>query len=91
MSEKSGSTHLEEKYPQEKGDVEVRHVDKVGDNTAEAMEAEAAEHNMGLMEAVRAYPMACFWAFVMSFTIVSSRYAFRPLTPRRSWSRLTCF
>jgi SP family general alpha glucoside:H+ symporter-like MFS transporter len=52
--------------------IEVVHVDeKIGDNTAEAMEAEAAEHNMGLLEAVRAYPMACFWAFVMSFTIVS--------------------
>jgi SP family general alpha glucoside:H+ symporter-like MFS transporter len=35
------------------------------------MEAELAEHSMTVMQAVRAYPMACFWAFVMSFTIVS--------------------
>ena len=38
---------------------------------ADAIEAENAEHNMTVMEAVRAYPMASFWAFVMSCTIVS--------------------
>jgi hypothetical protein len=38
---------------------------------ADAVEAENAEHNMGVLEAIRAYPMASFWAFVMSFTIVS--------------------
>lgn len=37
----------------------------------EAFAAEDAEHNMGMLEAVRAYPMACFWAFIMAFTIVS--------------------
>jgi hypothetical protein len=39
---------------------------------AGAIEAENAEHNMTVMEAVKAYPMASFWAFVMSCTIVSS-------------------
>lgn len=38
---------------------------------ADAVEAENAEHSMTVLEAVKAYPMACFWAFVMSFTIVS--------------------
>lgn len=45
---------------------------KVADYKADAMEAEDAEHRMGVLEAVRAYPMASFWAFVMSCTIVRS-------------------
>lgn len=44
---------------------------KVADYKAGAIEAENAEHNMGVLESVRAYPMATFWAFVMSSTIVS--------------------
>lgn len=44
---------------------------KAADYKAGAVEAENAEHNMTVMEAVRAYPMATFWAFVMSCTIVS--------------------
>lgn len=64
---------------------------KVSDYKADAVEAENAEHNMGVLQAVRAYPMASFWAFVMSCTIVSSL----PLLSRlgntankvlRSWS-----
>lgn len=49
---------------------------KVADYKADAIEAENAEHDMTVLEAVRAYPMASFWAFVMSFTIVSC--SFRP-------------
>ena len=37
---------------------------------AEAIMAENVEHNMTVLEAVKAYPMASFWAFVMSCTIV---------------------
>ena len=44
---------------------------KISDFKADAIEAENAEHNMGVLEAVRAYPMATFWAFIMSFMIVS--------------------
>lgn len=44
---------------------------KVADYKADAVAAETAEHNMTVLEAVRAYPMASFWAFVMSCTIVS--------------------
>lgn len=36
-----------------------------------AIEAENAENKMGVLEAVRLYPMASFWAFIMSSTIVS--------------------
>ncbi|KAK8203605.1 hypothetical protein M8818_005255 [Zalaria obscura] len=44
------------------------------DYKADAIEAENAEHNMGVLEAVRAYPMASFWAFVFSFTIIMESY-----------------
>jgi SP family general alpha glucoside:H+ symporter-like MFS transporter len=44
---------------------------RIADYKADAVEAENAEHNMGVLDAVRAYPMASFWAFVMSCTIVS--------------------
>jgi SP family general alpha glucoside:H+ symporter-like MFS transporter len=43
----------------------------VADYKADAIEAENAEHNMTVLQAVRAYPMASFWAFVISCTIVS--------------------
>ena len=45
---------------------------KIADYKIDAIEAENQEHNMGVLEAVRAYPAATFWAFVMSFTIVST-------------------
>jgi hypothetical protein len=44
---------------------------KIADYKADAVEAENAEHKMTVLEAVREYPMASFWAFIMSFTIVS--------------------
>lgn len=47
-------------------------VEKVDYDRAGAIEAENIEHRMGVLEAVRAYPAASWWAFVMSFTIVSS-------------------
>lgn len=43
----------------------------VADFKAGAIEAENIEHSMTVMQAVKAYPMASFWAFVMSFCIVS--------------------
>lgn len=43
----------------------------VADYKNDAIEAENEEHNMTVLQAVRAYPMASFWAFVMSCTIVS--------------------
>ncbi|TVY54744.1 Alpha-glucosides permease MPH3 [Lachnellula suecica] len=47
---------------------------KLGDYKADAIEAENAEYNMGVLEAVRAYPMASFWAFIMSFCIIMESY-----------------
>ncbi|KAM0335350.1 hypothetical protein ACHAQA_000395 [Verticillium albo-atrum] len=41
---------------------------------ADAIEAENLEHNMGVPEAVRAYPMATLWAFTMSCTIIMESY-----------------
>lgn len=60
----------------------------------QAMDAETAEHDMGVVQAVKAYPMAALWAFIMSCTIVSS--SLKPLIIKmrlltnvsRSW-RLT--
>ncbi|KAK3387424.1 alpha glucoside transporter [Podospora didyma] len=40
----------------------------------DAIEAENVEHNMGVMQAVRAYPMAAFWALIMSCTIIMESY-----------------
>jgi hypothetical protein len=43
---------------------------------AAAIEAENVEHDMGVLDAVKAYPMAATWAFVMSCTIVRQFFAF---------------
>jgi hypothetical protein len=71
---------------------------KISDYKADAVEAENAEHNMGVLEAVREYPMASFWAFVMSFTIVSCHLPLSPLssdeeshlTPSSDYGVLRC-
>jgi SP family general alpha glucoside:H+ symporter-like MFS transporter len=47
--------------------------EKVDFDRAGAINAEDVEHNMTVLEAVKAYPAASWWAFVMSCTIVSSR------------------
>ena len=54
----------------------VAHVDEIEmvGQKVEAISAEEVEHSMGIWDAVRAYPMGCFWAFVISFCIVSSPY-----------------
>lgn len=59
-------------------EAEKANVEHVGDLKteanfrADAMEAENAEHAMSVTEAVKAYPMACLWAFIMSSTIIVS-------------------
>lgn len=50
----------------------------VVDYKAGAIEAENVEHNMTVLQAVRAYPMASFWSFVISCTIVSCLSNYRP-------------
>ena len=44
--------------------------EKLDYNRMGAIDAENEEHRMGVLEAVKAYPAASFWAFVMSATIV---------------------
>ena len=44
---------------------------RAADFKADAVEAENAEINLGVIDAVKAYPMATLWAFIMSCTIVS--------------------
>ncbi|TDZ22698.1 Alpha-glucosides permease MPH2 [Colletotrichum orbiculare MAFF 240422] len=41
---------------------------------ADAIEAEQIEFNMGVLEAVKLYPMASLWAFIMSTTIIMESY-----------------
>ncbi|KAF7354395.1 MFS transporter, SP family, general alpha glucoside:H+ symporter [Mycena venus] len=69
---------IEAKPSFEKGHIEHEdHTDlksNVADYKVDAIEAENSEHSMTVMEAARAYPMACFWAFVMSFTIIMESY-----------------
>lgn len=43
---------------------------KVSDYKAAAIEAENVELNMSVPQAVRQYPMAALWAFIMCCTIV---------------------
>jgi MFS transporter, SP family, general alpha glucoside:H+ symporter len=57
---------------QTKSDPVYDAVEKVDYNRVGAIDAENAEHNMGVIDAVKAYPAAAWWAFVMSCTIVSS-------------------
>jgi len=75
-------------------DLEMDNEKNLGYDRAGAIEAENAEHNMGVWEAVKAYPMASTWAFIMSCTIVSSTSISRgeqQLTMIRSWKRIVCF
>jgi SP family general alpha glucoside:H+ symporter-like MFS transporter len=47
---------------------------KLKDFKNDAIEAENAEFNMGVVECLRAYPMAATWAFIMSCTIIMEAY-----------------
>lgn len=72
------STNIDTKSP-DLAEVEAHHAAnpdldekaKLADYKSDAIDAENVEHNMGVLEAVRAYPMASLWAFIMSCTIVS--------------------
>ncbi|TID27856.1 maltose permease [Venturia nashicola] len=44
------------------------------DALASAYDGENREHNMGVWEAVKLHPMACFWAFLFCFTIVMESF-----------------
>jgi SP family general alpha glucoside:H+ symporter-like MFS transporter len=70
---------------------EISHdVEKTGYDKGGAIDAENIEHQMTVMQAVKAYPAASWWAFVMSSTIVSSLLDVsdsRADDTTRSWSR----
>lgn len=63
---------------------------------AAAIEGENAEHDMGVPQAVKEYPMAALWAFIMSCTIVSCLHYVllwqenAVNTIHRSWKRTAC-
>lgn len=60
---------VSEKQTQETSHVTI---EKAGYDKSGAIDAENIEHDMTVMQAVKAYPAASLWAFVMSSTIVSS-------------------
>jgi SP family general alpha glucoside:H+ symporter-like MFS transporter len=91
MSEKPGSTMEIEAQPG--SNVTPTHDinEKVGYDRSGAIDAERIENNMTVLEAVKAYPAASWWAFVMSCTIVcpdpSSADEYHLLMPcYRSWN-----
>lgn len=56
---------------------EFQHSDEILKNEDlmhEAFEGENHEHSMGVWEAAKSHPMACFWAFIMCFTIVMESF-----------------
>ena len=71
---------------------------KMAEDKADAIEAETEEHSMTVLQAVRAYPRAAFWAVVMSSTIVSCLSPFllnlssseSQLTPSSDYGVLRC-
>jgi hypothetical protein len=88
METKGHQTQVENAY-------DVDEKARYADMKADAVEAENAEHRLGVISAVKGYPMAATWAFVFSCTIVSRLIpivSFRSLlTPKSRFSRLTAF
>lgn len=87
ISEKHGvESEIETQHPKHDSTYDVE--EKRAYDRAGAVDAENIEHNMGVLEAVKAYPAASFWAFVMSATIVSPcpQSQVNILTINRSWS-----
>jgi len=77
ISEKPTSTALEFEAQRHESD---EHGEKGGYDKSGAIDAENIEHDMTVMQAVKAYPAASLWAFVMSSTIVSPRLAIGTVT-----------
>lgn len=63
--------HIEKAIAHADTDINMDEKKQAIANKAAAIEAENAEHDMGVPQAVQAYPMAALWAFTMSCTIVS--------------------
>ncbi|PYI33536.1 general substrate transporter [Aspergillus indologenus CBS 114.80] len=56
--------------------VDIDHVElkQNPDLMREAFDGENREHEMGVWEAAKTHPWACFWAFIMCFTIVMESF-----------------
>ncbi|PSK60278.1 hypothetical protein B9Z65_1176 [Elsinoe australis] len=74
-------SNLYSEKPASNPEVQTQYSDHVNDVTekanydrAGAIEAENMEHRMGVIEAVKAYPSASLWAFLMSCTIIMESY-----------------
>jgi hypothetical protein len=88
LETKGHQTQVEHAY-------DVDEKSRYADMKADAVEAENAEHALGVISAIRGYPMAATWAFVFSCTIVSGVFHIIFLgslliCDSRSW-RLTVF
>lgn len=84
----------EKKFDPELNEQGVAHHEALDDKDLlqASYEAETRENEMGVLEAVKTHPMACFWAFVFCFTIVGylSPELMATANGYRSWNRLTC-
>ena len=70
VKEYGAASHAEKATAQVEDASNLDEKAQIAQYKAAAIEAENVEHNMGVPQAVRAYPMAAVWAFVMSSTIV---------------------
>lgn len=88
-SEKPTSAMEVEAQPAGQGGPNYDVTEKVDYDRSGAIEAEKIEHDMTVLQAVKAYPAASWWAFVMSCTIVSTVCDTQRtrLMSCRSWSR----
>ena len=75
---KASDVHTEKGITQVEDSHNLEKDAKLESYKAAAMEAEMAEQKSGVIQAVREYPMAALWAFIMSCTIV--RYLSSPST-----------
>lgn len=71
-TEKPNSSSEVEVQPSSTGGPVYDVDEKVDYNRTGAIDAEKIEHDMTVLQAVKAYPSASWWALVMSCTIVSS-------------------
>ncbi|KAJ5242047.1 uncharacterized protein N7469_000374 [Penicillium citrinum] len=84
MSEKESSHHHDKDHSDHSNDQDHAKVEKVEIHQDEvlanpelmndAFEGENLEHQMGSWEAAKKHPWACFWAFMMCFTIVMESF-----------------
>lgn len=78
ITEKPTAASEVEAQPSHTGGPTYEVYEKVDYDRTGAIDAERIEHEMTVLQAVKAYPAASWWAFVMSATIVSSSPCQRP-------------